>query len=227
VAVWVYRDALNADPRSFAAHFAMGEALARLRRWGAASKAFRAAAALQPADVESQGNVVLALYRSGRLREAAVAMRRLIDLRPGEPELHLALGVIQGRMGRPAEAIRTFRWAARLTSPSTTHRFFLGEALFGDRYWAEVLGHLDSGRNMVAPPAPLRPRRQARARAFSRLKAAAAVLDARLQLPAVAAAALCRLLARGEILVARGFARSSPHLAIRLLRAAQRRCATT
>src|SRR5713101_6523415 len=65
-----------------------------------------------------------------------------------------------------------------------------GEALFGDRYWAEVLGHLDPARNTVALSAPVRRRRQERARAYSRLKTAAAVLNTRLQFPAVASAAL-------------------------------------
>jgi tetratricopeptide (TPR) repeat protein len=222
LAVEAYRDAIEADPACFEAWFALGEVLARDRRWEAAIEAFHAAAALRPADVENQGNLVLALYRSGKLRDAAAAMRRLIDLRPGEPELHLALGAIQCRTRRPWEAIRSLRWAAHLAVPATTKRFLLGETLFGERQWMEVLGHLDAARTPVVLPASARRRRETRVGVAARRKTLAAILRARVRPPVALSAALCGLAAGGHLLVARAFVRRQPHLAIRSLRAARR-----
>src|SRR5262245_3713832 len=161
MAVRACQDAIETDPRCFAAHLAMGEALAQLRQWGAAGEAFRRAAALQPANVESQGNLVLALYRAGRLREAAASLRRLIDLRPGGPGLHLALGAIQAGMADPAVPIPAFRWAARLPSPPTTRRLLLGEAMFGSRRWDEILGSFQTARSTVDPLPAVRDGRRA------------------------------------------------------------------
>ncbi|HEY8148508.1 MAG TPA: tetratricopeptide repeat protein [Vicinamibacteria bacterium] len=222
LAVEAYHDAVEADPACFEGWFAMGEVLARDRRWEAAIEAFHTAAALRPADVEAQGNLVLALYRSGKRCDAAAAMRRLIDLRPGQPELYLVLGAIQCRTRRPWEAIRTLRWAAHLAVPATTKRFLLGETLFGERQWRETLGHLDAVRTPAVLPASAGRGRKARAGVAPRRKTLAAILQARVRPPMALSAALCGLAAFGHLLVARAFVGRQPHLAIRSLRAARR-----
>jgi tetratricopeptide (TPR) repeat protein len=225
LALTAYRDAIDADPGCFDAWFALGEVLLRRRHWRGAVEAFRAAAALRPADVETQGHLVLALYRSHRRREAAEAMRRLVDIRPGEPELHVGLGMIQCRAGRPGEAIRTFRWAARLADPPAAKRFALGEALFGDRSWVEALADLETARRTVGAPRSACGHGRAAFRPHSRWAAPAAILHARLRSPAALSAGFSRLVASGHMLVAYGLRRTHPYLAIRSLRAAQRRSA--
>lgn len=221
LAAQAYRDAFAADPASFEACFGMGEALARGGQWATSVSPFQAAAALRSSDVESQGNLVLALYRSGNVRAAAAALRRLIDLRPGEPELYLALGVIQSRMQHPAEAIRSFRWAAQLGAPVTKKHFLLGEALFGERQWSDALRHLGGARSTVHPRPSARRRGEARIDG-PRAKPLTAILETRIRPPAAVSAALCGLAACGHLLVARAFARRQPERAIRSLRAAQR-----
>lgn len=221
LAAQAYRDAFEADPASFEACFGMGEALARGGHWATSVSPFQAAAALRSTDVESQGNLVLALYRSGNVRAAASAMRRLIDLRPGEPELHLALGVIQCRMRHPAEAMRSFRWAAQLGSPVARKQFLLGEALFGERQWRDALRHLGGARSTVHLRPSARPRREARI-GGPRSKPLTAILETPIRPPAAVSAALCGLAAYGHLLVARAFARRQPERAIRSVRAAHR-----
>jgi tetratricopeptide (TPR) repeat protein len=225
LAVEAHRNALASDPGCFEASFAMAEGLARLERWDAAARAFRAAVALRPANVEAQGSLVCALYRSGRLCAAAAAMRRLIDLRPGEPELYLALGMIQCRMRRPWEAIRTLRWAARLEVPRADRRFVLGEALFGERQWREALDGLAAGRaaaRLVWGATGASTRGVVR----RRWPALGAILAARIEPPAAVSAAVSvawrGMAARGHLLAARAFARGKPHRALRSVRAARR-----
>jgi tetratricopeptide (TPR) repeat protein len=222
LAAKAYRGASEADRACFEACFGRGEALARGGRWNAATAAFREAAALRPADVDAQGSLVLALYRSGKLEPAAVAMRRLIDLRPGEPDLYLALGMIQCRMGRPWEAIPTFRWATRLPPQPTARRLALGDALFGERAWMDVRAHLDGIRDPFVLPAVGPRRDHACLRVSSRWRAVASILGARVRSPRALSAAARGLAACGYLVLARAFTRWQPSLAIRSLRAARR-----
>ena len=220
LAAEAYREALASDPASFEASFGVGEALARSRRWEAAAQAFQRAAALRPADVETRGNLVVALFRGGRRGAAAAALRRLIDLRPGEPELHLALGVIQCRIGRPWDAIRTLRWAARLRPPAPDRRFLLGEALFGDRQWREVLDGLAAAHRLRASAVARGGARRSPGR--GRLAPVAAMLARPIHPPRALAAVWRGLAGGGHLLVARTLACGQPHRTLRSVRAAAR-----
>jgi len=50
----------------------------------------------------------------GRLDEAAAALQKAVQLRPGDPDTHNDLGVVLARMGRREEAEACYREALRL-----------------------------------------------------------------------------------------------------------------
>jgi Flp pilus assembly protein TadD len=149
-AVQAFRDALRQAP-SPEAQFHLGEALMRLQRWGEAAEVFAVAASLRPSDAEVQGNLVLALGRSGHWKQAEQELRRLIDLRPRQAELHVLHGAVLRIVHRPEEAIRSFRWALRL--PAAAVQFRLGEALLGEVGWQGVMASFETARRAEAPAA--------------------------------------------------------------------------
>jgi tetratricopeptide (TPR) repeat protein len=152
-----FRDALRLSPGFPSAHYRLGEALGRQRRWLEASRAFAEAVRLQPGSVELQGNLVLALGRAGRWDRVAVELERLTTLRPREGELFLLLGAVLKRMRRHDEAIRAFRWAVRLTPALSSKRFFLGEELLGLRGWQQVLASWGQALRLSAAPGGTKP----------------------------------------------------------------------
>jgi len=138
-AVPLYRQALRATPRDAAAHFGLGEALARLGDWSSASWAFRAASTLKPRDPECTANLALCLARSGRWWLAVRAFARLAHLRPAEAEPRLLHAISLRKAGRPLEAIRAFRSAAGLSENPRGQRSVLGPSALGETAWRALL----------------------------------------------------------------------------------------
>lgn len=146
-AAHAFRDALGVDPDFAPAHVGLGEALVRRRSWWEASRSFREAARLQPSNSEIQGNLVLTLGKAGLWDAAVLALERLSRLRPNEGQLHVLRGaLLLARLRRPADAIRAFRFAARLETSPSWSRFFLGEALLGARRWSDTVQAFTSAR---------------------------------------------------------------------------------
>ncbi|HVO11630.1 MAG TPA: BTAD domain-containing putative transcriptional regulator [Vicinamibacteria bacterium] len=134
-----YADALSHAPRSAELHLLRGQALGRAGRWPEAVRCLALAAQLQPTSLDYQGALVLALGRTGRDQALLAALKRLAHLRPGEGEIHVLVGTLQRRCGRPAEALRSFRLAVRLAATPSTRRFLLGEELLGREGWEGAL----------------------------------------------------------------------------------------
>jgi hypothetical protein len=146
-AAHAFRDALRVDPNFAPAHVGLGEALLRRGEWWASSRSFREAARLHPSSAEIQGNLVLTLGRAGLWDAAILALERLSRLRPNEAQLHVLRGaLLLARLHRPADAIRAFRFAARLETSPVWSRFFLGEALLGPRLWTDTVQAFLSAR---------------------------------------------------------------------------------
>lgn len=146
-AAHAFRDALRLDPDFAPAHLGLGEALLRRGAWWEASRSFREAARLQPSNSEIQGNLVLTLGRAGLWDAAVLALERLSRLRPNEGQLHVLRGaLLLARLHRPADAIRAFRFAARLETSPAWSRFFLGEALLGAGVWMDTVQAFSNAR---------------------------------------------------------------------------------
>jgi tetratricopeptide (TPR) repeat protein len=239
-AAHAYGTAVARRPGSAEAHLRLGDALGSVGRWEEAARAYGSAARLAPGDVESRAGLVLALARSRRPGECLAALDQLLRLRPLEVDLRLLRAALLSRLRRGPESVRALRRAAELPPPPRTRRFLLGEAVLGRGEWDRLLdrhraAHLVSrgaeevpareGRSRLNQPpvvegAPAPP--VARTRVGRGLRTPVSVLvrsaldyvDARTRRLARISGAVC-------LGVARPLARSTPHVAIRLLRKGQ------
>lgn len=149
-----FRDAIRADPRLIAAHLSLADSFARSRRWGEAAHAYRQATRVQPSSVDAQGNLVLALVRASQPARAVDAVEGLIRARPGDPLPHLLRGTLLLKLGRRAEAIHCFRWAAQLPIDDNAGRFTLGPALVGPASWRRAVAQYRQARDLEGAARP-------------------------------------------------------------------------
>jgi len=103
------RAALALQPKSVKAHFKLGIALERQRKWCEAETAFRAAIAARPGSAGPRNNLGAVLLRTGRLDEAAAQFREAARLAPERIGGFLNLGLLQVMQGKYADAIPTLR----------------------------------------------------------------------------------------------------------------------
>jgi Flp pilus assembly protein TadD len=235
LAAQAFRDAVRIQPQLAGAHFALGDALGRTQRWGEAASAYAAAARLRN-DAEYQGNLVHALGRAFRWRDALQACNRFGELLAEDADVLLLRGLILRRLGRANEAILAFRRAAQLPAAPPGRRFFLGEALFGGEDWRKAHAALAQARG-IGPGsavgsrlnvAPIRraPARQPR-RVAPRRRRLAAIAPAlrRLRAALLLGFAVCwRGSARvsgGAVLLMTRILRPRPHHALRAVRTAR------
>lgn len=154
-----FGDAVRTDPRLIDAHLSLGDSFARDRQWGEAALAYRDATRSQPSNVDAQGNLILALVRAGRPARAVEAIDGLIRARAGDPLPHLLRGALLLKLGRRAEAIHSFRWAAQLRVVDDDGRFTLGSALVGPTAWRRVVEQHRQARDLEAGPGPAKAER--------------------------------------------------------------------
>lgn len=83
-AVVEFQRAVACNPRSFAAHAGLGNALARLGRTGEAEASYRAALERQPDDAESLTNLANLLLARGQAAEACAHYRAVLKKEPEE-----------------------------------------------------------------------------------------------------------------------------------------------
>ena len=95
-----------------------------------------AAVAIRPRSSGAHNTHGIALFRQGRLDEAAAAYREAIRLKPDHYDAHNNLGVVLIYLGKPAEAAAAFREAIRIKPRSSTAHTNLGAVL-------DDLGKLD------------------------------------------------------------------------------------
>ncbi len=101
-------EAAGRDPANAEIHNRLGEALERLGALDAAIDAYKQALAARPAFRRASNNLVLALVKAGRGREAVERARTELSANPGDPERLFTLGLAQSEPDVEA-AIATFR----------------------------------------------------------------------------------------------------------------------
>ncbi len=110
------RDAMRLVDDSGLLEFDVGKALYGLITAGFAHRLGRTQAEAAPAGsearVEEHRNLGLAFYKTAMHEEAAREFRRVLDLKPGDPEAHFFLGLVAMRQGRWGDAVDAFRHAA-------------------------------------------------------------------------------------------------------------------
>jgi Flp pilus assembly protein TadD len=111
-----YRESLRRAPESSATHANLGRALLAMGRPDEAAGELREALRLEPALPTAQYLLGTALAERGRLEEAVRAFQTALQdpALARTPEVHNDLGVVFGRLGRPADAVIQFREALRL-----------------------------------------------------------------------------------------------------------------
>jgi tetratricopeptide (TPR) repeat protein len=96
--------------------FDVGKALYGLITAGFAHRLGRTQAEAGPvgsdARVDEHRNLGLAFYKTAMYDEAGREFRRVLDLRPGDPEAHFFIGLVALRQARWADAVDAFRHAA-------------------------------------------------------------------------------------------------------------------
>jgi len=96
--------------------FDVGKALYGLITAGFAHRLGRTQADAAPVGsdtrVDEHRNLGLAFYKTAMYDEAGREFRRVLDLRPGDPEAHFYIGLVALRQGRWADAVDAFRHAA-------------------------------------------------------------------------------------------------------------------
>lgn len=96
--------------------FDVGKALYGLITAGFAHRLGRTQSDAAPvgsdARVDEHRNLGLAFYKTSMYDEAAREFRRVLDLRPGNPEAYFYVGLVALRQGRWADAVDAFRHAA-------------------------------------------------------------------------------------------------------------------
>ena len=104
-ALHAYRQAAELDPGWFEAQYNYGVIAYRLRNYGQSLAAYETALALQPDSVDARYNFALALKAAGYVTDAVNELNKILDSKPDEVRVHLALGNIYAQqMYDPADA---------------------------------------------------------------------------------------------------------------------------
>lgn len=92
-----FRDAIQADPGFFEAHFALGLAAMELRDWKTALEAYEKALAIDRNSAPARHNFSLALQGAGYTHDAIAEVQKILQANPRDVRAHLTLASIHAR----------------------------------------------------------------------------------------------------------------------------------
>jgi tetratricopeptide (TPR) repeat protein len=96
LAEWHYLKALRLDPRLARAWYNLGAALVRQERLGEAERAYSRAVVFKPDYREAWGHLAFIRHRMGDRKGAVKAVRRAMDLSPGDPRVEALYRTVTG-----------------------------------------------------------------------------------------------------------------------------------
>jgi tetratricopeptide (TPR) repeat protein len=100
-----YRQATQADPSLFEAHYNLGLVFTEAGNLPAALAAYEDALAVQPQSLDARYNFALVLKQGNYLVDAVIELERVLAIYPNEPRAHLALGNLYAQQfNQPAKA---------------------------------------------------------------------------------------------------------------------------
>jgi tetratricopeptide (TPR) repeat protein len=102
------RQALAADPRCVAAHFALGRLFEGDERYADAETSYREVVKLAPRNAKGHTNLGCSLHFQGRIDEAVACYRQALQLEPGQPEALRNFALVAGGAGQLREAMEGF-----------------------------------------------------------------------------------------------------------------------
>jgi tetratricopeptide (TPR) repeat protein len=144
--------AVEIDPASFDAQFALGRLYFGDRDYDGASAAFALAVERKPADVQARFFYATALEYAGQIDTAAAQYEALARQSPDSAEGFVGLGAIHARRGEFDEAVKALERAVALGPNLFEAQFRLGMAL-------ARAGRLDDAVVVLARAAVLEPNR--------------------------------------------------------------------
>lgn len=106
----------------------LGEALERIGALDAALDAYRSALSARPDFRKASNNLILALVKAGKGKEAVQRARALADAAPGDPDRHFTLGLAQSEQN-VSDAIVSFRRVLAIAPRHTLARYNLALVL--------------------------------------------------------------------------------------------------
>jgi tetratricopeptide (TPR) repeat protein len=109
-------------PRCARAQYNLGQAYFERSRFAEAERAWLAAAALQPDDVETTRGLATLDYRLGRHERAAARIATVLAAEPDDAEALTLAGIVALDRGRPAEALAHFDAALAVLRPERAAR---------------------------------------------------------------------------------------------------------
>lgn len=121
-------EAAGLDPRNADIQNRLGESLERVGALDAAVDAYRLAVAARPGFKTASNNLILALVKAGRAREAVERARAEVSAAPDDPDRHFMLGLAQSEPDVDA-AIASFRRVLALAPRHTLARYNLALVL--------------------------------------------------------------------------------------------------
>jgi tetratricopeptide (TPR) repeat protein len=146
----LWLDATEKNPRNPKAWINYGSALDYTGDYAAALGAWNRAADLDPANPQTQTNLVLVLLKLHRSQETEVHFQKLVAMNPPVPDPHIAYADWLGAVGRYADGARILSLAANLYPGSpqvrAAHLRFYRARDAGDRI--AVLKALDPGGDL-------------------------------------------------------------------------------
>lgn len=126
-----YKEAVQADPSCFEAHFNQGLAAYELGRWQESLAAYELALALKPDSEDARYNLALALKRANYPLDAAHELETLLEQHPKEARAHYSLAVLYAQqLDQPDRAKSHYRQVLELDPrhpEASTIRYWLAQ----------------------------------------------------------------------------------------------------
>jgi tetratricopeptide (TPR) repeat protein len=184
-AVRELQSALEIDPKNRGALFSLGLIALREGRFNDALESFQKMPEESRSSYAVLRNKVVALEMLGLYDDALAAIAQAEKVRPGDPELSLARGIVQlkkGRVTEALEALRAYRTAPELKKPSALYYAYtvLASGVAGRLPYAVAVGreglsrYPENGPLLVNTAAVLELKGEAEAAAALYARAAAA-----------------------------------------------------
>jgi len=109
-------DAIERDPKEFAAWYNKGNALARLQDYAGALESYRTAADLAPGIAGYRLREAELMFQEDRVADADRLLRTVVRKNPTYAEAHAALTAVQWQLGQAAKAEEHFAIATAIDS---------------------------------------------------------------------------------------------------------------
>lgn len=135
------RQWIGINPDSVNAHFSMGLALARKRRFDEAIRHYAEALRIRPEYALAHNNLGDALLKSGRIDESLPHFSKALELNADYAEAHYNMATALVQLNQPEKAIRHFSEVVRLQPRFTEAHNNLGNTLARQKRWDEAIEH--------------------------------------------------------------------------------------